>query len=502
MNKIYNILILVILVKSQLLEAQIISVNEIRKFNIDSTTIVTLDGNVISDVSTGIIGTGGYKIRFKIGNDVNSTISQGTFSEVHMLSDIIGPVTSIQPLTILDQKVFVTADTVLENLTSGNQLVVGDLVKVSGAISAVDNSMELSRLELDNTISEWKLRGFARNITATTFTIGSLVINTNAVVASDCASGFVENSFVAIKATADLTYITAQPLTTLTSIECQTPDVDEDSNDSVPVVIEGVVSEFVDLVSFKINNLTIFFDATTSFDNGEPEHIDIGTKLEVQGLLDTNNRLIDAQTIRFIHHRVKIIAPITPADITIGQGIDIMGINVQVIPQTQDDDNIISAGINVAKQIEVRGFVDSDGTVFIQRVKDKGEIELDDTELRGDVTAINQPFINVLGVTIDTSNAEFELDDEYVTAAVFFAQLQVGMQLSIEDATYDSLTSTLLAGEVEIEEYELEDDPDYNDDNHDKQLSANNKIGIIGTGGVGIATITGTEIIFNSSFEN
>ncbi|VAW42145.1 hypothetical protein MNBD_GAMMA01-712 [hydrothermal vent metagenome] len=478
------------------LSAVNLTVNDIRNFTIDSNTVITLDGALISPSLLDIIGTGGYKIRFRINDDVNPTISQGTFSEINLISDIIAPITSTQPLMILDQEVFTTAATVLENINSSNQLVVGDLVKVSGVISAIDNSLELSRLELDNSMSEWKLRGFARNITATTFTIGDLTININGVTATNCANGFINNSFVSIKTSPDASYVSGQPLTTLTSIECQTPDVDEDSNNSIPVVVEGVISEFVDLVSFKINNLTVFFDATTGFDNGEVEHIDIGTKVEVQGMLDTNNRLIDAQTIRFIHYRVKIIAPVAPADITLNQSIGIMGVNVRIIPQTRDDNNIISSGLDEPRQIEVRGFVDSAGNIFAQRVKDKGEVELDESELRGGVTAINQPFITVLGITIDSTNSLFELDDNMVDMTTFFAQLQVGMQISIEDAIYDSSTNTLSFGEIEIEEQELEDEPDDN-----KQLSPGNKRDIIGTGGIGIATITGTEVIFNSSFE-
>lgn len=493
-NKSLSVILLFITIQTQ---AQIININDIRKFNINENTVITIDGNTINTVPIDIIGSGGYKIRFRIADDVNATISQGTFSEINLISDIIGPITSIQPFTILDQEVFITADTVLDNHSSMNDLSIGNFVKISGAINAVDNSIELSRLELGPTISEWKLRGFARNITPTTFSIGTLTVNNNGLTPSNCLNNSINNAFVSIKASADLSYSSGQILTTLTAIECQTADVDEDSNDSVPVVIEGVVSDFVDLVSFKINNLTVFFDEDTSFDNGELEHLDVGTKIEVQGLLDTNNRLIDAQTIRFIHHRVKIIAPVAPIDITLNQSIVIMGINVQIIPQTRDDDEIISSGLIEETQVELRGFVDSEGNVFAQRVKDVGDADAQETKLRGDVTAINQPFITVLGKTIDTTNSFMFLDDITATSEEFFAELQIGMQLSIEDASYNEMTNTLTLGEVEIEEQELEDDPD----DFSKDSSKEVKIDIIGSGGVGIATITGSEVIFNSGFE-
>jgi len=478
-------------------KAEVITLNDIRNFTIGPDTVIRVDDITVDQNLFEIIGIGGFKVRFRIGEDVNTTISQGTFSEINLISDVIGPVTSLQPLTIMDQEVFVTSETILENLSSASQLVVGDRVKVSGAISSVDNSIALSRLEKDNTLNEWKVRGFARNVNASTFTIGNLTVNTNAVAATNCNGVLAENDFVSIKATPDINYSLGQNLATLTEIECQTADVDEDPNDTVPVVVEGVISNIVDLVSFKVNNLTVFFDANTSFDNGEPEHIDAGTKVEIQGMLDTNNRFITAQTIRFIEHRVKIIAPVEPGSIVPDQSIEIMGIPVVIIPQTRDDDNIMSQGLNSAKQIEVRGFVDSMGTVYAQRVKDKGEADANDSRLRGDISAINRPLITVLGVTIDTSNSTFELETGAVDADAFFAHIQVGMQLAIEDASYDSINTVLSLGNIEIEEEEIEDDPDTN---QNKAISNTTKE-IIGIGGVGLATITSIELIFSSGFE-
>lgn len=485
-------------------QAQTVTINDIRNFLINEDTVIKIDGITTTDTPTllEIIGTGGYKIRFRIADDVNATISQGTFSEIDFISDIKGPVTSTQPLTILDQAVFTTSETVLINLNSINNLKNGDILEVSGAINAQDNSIELSRLELKTSLVEWRLRGFARNINVNTFTIGSLTINLNSVVSTNCSNGFINNTFVSITATDDPAYSSGQPLRTLTEIECQSADVDEDSNDSVPVVVEGVISELIDLVSFEINSLTVFFDDNTSFDNGEIEHIDVGTKIEIQGLLDTNSRTIDAETIRFIHHRVKITAPVSPTDIILNQSIDMMGITIQIIPQTRDDDAIISAGINSSRQIEMRGFVDLSGNVFAQRIKDKGSADQEEVSLRGDLTAINQPFITLLGVTIDTSDSFFELNELAVDLPIFFAQLQIGMQLAIDDATYDLTTNTLSLGDIQIEEEELEDDPDEDEDEALKLLKDGNTKEIIGTGGIGIATVTGSELMFFSGFES
>lgn len=496
-KSIYTILLILF---ALVVNAQNISVNSIRNFTIDNNTVIRNDGVVINPTPLEIIGIGGFKMRFRVGENVNPTISQGTLVEIDLITDISGPITSLSPLEILEQRVFTTAETVLENVASTNVLIDNDTVAVSGAINAVDNSMQLSRLELDNTIGEWKLRGFARNITANNFTIGGLTINTNAVTAINCSNGFVENEFVEIKASPDATYAAGNPLTTLTSIECQTPDVYQGSNNSIPVVVEAMVSEIIDLSSFRVNDLVIFFDANTSFDNGESEHIDVGTKLEIQGTLDTNTRFINASTIRFIHHRVKFVAPIMPIDIVQGESVTVLGKQVFVTPQTRDDDNIISTGLLAERQVEVRGFVDSTGRLYAERVRDKGTPDSQDVKLRGDITAINQPIIEINGVTVDTSVSLFEIDSGYVDSMTFFSLIQVGMQIVIEEASYDANAQLLTGGAIELAEQELEDDPENNNKSNSLAISKE----IIGIGGIGLATVTKVELIeqvFNSSFE-
>ncbi len=499
--KIYCITVLQLVFLSLIVNANTVTVNSIRNFIVDSNTIISLDGVAGGQSLFEIVGTGGYKIRFRVADDVNPTISAGTLSEIHLISDIKGPITSLQPLTILGQEVFTTGDTVYKNIGSDAKLVPGDIVAVSGIINAIDNSMQLSRLELDNSIDQWKLRGFARNINANTFTIGGLVVNKNLIPVDNCNNGFNENTFVSIEALTDLNYDGVLPLDTLLSITCESPDVDQDSNNSVPVVVEGFVSGIIDLAAFEINNLDIFITVNTDFDNGETEHIDIGTKLEVQGTLDTNTRQITATTIRFVDHRVKMVAPVNPSDITIGNSMLIFGKLVSFIPQTRDDDDIVTMGLTTSKQIEIRGFTDSQGNIFAQRVRDKGDVDSEDVTLRGDVTDINQPMIKVNNIEIDASSSTFELNDGTATIQEFFSVLMVGMQLSIEDASYNQMSNVLSLGNIEIAESEIDDDPDNAIPTQPLSKLGNTINEIVGTGGVGIATITIAEPIFSSGFE-
>ena len=80
----------------------------------------------------------------------------------------------------------------------------------------------------------------------------------------------------------------------------------------------------------------------------------------------------------------------------------------------------------------------------------------------------------------------------------FFSSLQLGMQASIEEASYDNNSHIISLGKLEISELELEDDPD---DLPSKNSSSPNIKEVIGTGGVGLATITIPNLIFKGSFE-
>ncbi len=479
---------------------KVLNVNGIRNFNIINTTLITIDG-INQDYETfEVIGTGGYKIRFKVANDVNPTISQGTLEELQLLSDIKGPITSLNPLSVLDQKIFTTNDTRLINLNNSNTLTLGTDVSVSGAIDSVNNSLQLSRLEQHSTpLNEWKLRGKVSNITSTNFMIGNLTINSNMVTPINCDNGFIDGVFASIKSTPDTSYSGSMPLTTITSIECETPDVDQTLNNSIPSVVEGFVSEIINFESFKINDLIVFIDSNTQFDNGELEHIDIGSKIEIQGLLNTDTREVTASTVRFIHHRIKIIAPATPADIGINS-VTLFNKTIFTTPQTQDDDMVLNNGISTDRQIEVRGFIDSDGQMYALRVRNRDTIDFQDVKLRGDVTMINKPMLEINGIQIDASASEFEQISGIVDMDIdtFFSSLQLGMQASIEEASYDNNSHIISLGKLEISELELEDDPD---DLPSKNSSSPNIKEVIGTGGVGLATITIPNLIFKGSFE-
>ncbi len=482
--------------------------NDIRGLDVDSATLITVDDAVITPPQLQEIIGLGYKGRFRVGNDVNASLSHGTLTELHLIIDYKGIVTATSPLRVMDQPVLVTGDTVLVGVNDVSSLQIGEEVTISGVIAA-DGSMQASRLEKPaQPLLEWKVRGYVQAVGTPvgTVQVGSLLIGSASVTVTGCAGSMpVVGDFVEIEGTADAAYSAGGIWQTASTMSCQAPDIDQDPAGEVPALIEGIIASVIDFSSFVINGVTVLIDNNTDIDNGELEHLDVGTKVEVQGILDSDNGLLSASKIRFLDIRLKAKGVVSPADIQPGESITLFGLTFQSTPQTRDDEGILANGLNQDRQVEVRGFVDESGQLFALRVRDRGSPDPQNAELRGPVTSINPPLLSIQGVMVDTSASTFMLDDQPISAADFFAMLQTGSQIEVEYAVYDAATGQFSGGVVDIHEAETEDYPDSGpgDPVADKAGSTTKEIiGLGFTGGRGVATVTRTDnIIYRSSFE-
>ncbi len=487
--------------------------NDIRGLDVDSNTIITLDDQIITPPQLQEIIGLGYKGRFRVANDVNATVSTGTLTELHLIIDYKGIVTGLNPLRVMDQALLVTGDTVKVNFTDLTDLQPGDEVSVSGIIAA-DGSMQAGRVEkVSNPLSEWKVRGYltAVNNPTGTVQIGGLRIASAGLTISDCPAALVVGEFVEIRGSADAAYQAGSTWQTASQLQCQAPDIDQDPDGAVPALVEGMVENLIDFSSFTLNELLVVIDGNTRFDNGELEHIDVGTKVEVQGILDSDNGILAASIIRFLNDRVKVKAAVAPADIVPGQSITLLGLTFRATPQTRDDEGILANGLTADRQVEVRGFVDDDGQLFALRVRDRGSPDVQSSDLRGVVTAVNAPLVEIQGVPLDTTGSELIVNDETVTAAVFFSMVRPGAQVEVDDATFDAVSGQLSGGTVELRETEEEDVPDgappqappAKQGQVRKNIPQTKEIiGLGFTGGRGVATVTRTDnIIYRASFD-
>ena len=130
-----------------------------------------------------------------------------------------------------------------------------------------------------------------------------------------------------------------------------------------------------------------------------------------------------------------------------------MGNLVAFTPQTRDEDGLAANGLSQMTQVEVRAFVDSDGSLYASRIRERGNPDLTDTRLQGPVAEIAEPVLTILGNSVDTSAAQFrDHEDNLITAMEFYALLQVGMVVSAEDALYDPVTASLIPARIHLED--------------------------------------------------
>ena len=430
-----------------------LTINFQRHFTIDQNTVVREDG-VVVPMTRGQGGTG-YKIRYRLATDANAGLTEGTLEDINLINTHKGPVTSLEPFRIFNIDGLITADTFFKDDLTLQDISMGDDLKVSGFIDP-SGSLIVTRLELmDQPLTEWKISGVISQLSGNVFNIQNQVIDMAAVVPVDCGAGLANGDTVEVMATADPAFMSGSTIDTVTSVTCIEEDLDVPPVGTVPVALEGVI-DFEDLDVggfFTIAGQTIHVDMNTAYVNGEVDDLDIGVKVEVEGVLNTTTGEVFADVVKFIEVRFRFEAPVEVADVTVNETITLLGQTATVTPQMRDEDNIMALGLGAATQVEVRGFVDREGNLYLTRVRDRGNPDANDVSAEGAVTAVSQPLLDIQGVTTDTSSSLFfDAQGGAIDANAFFAQIEPGSEVSIEMATWDAINEVLSGGVLTIDE--------------------------------------------------
>ena len=442
------------------------TVNNVRNFTVDQNTIIKEDGVIIP----GIDGQGGtgFKVRYRV-TDVSPDVTSGILEELDFINTHIGPVTSLDPFKIFNVDALITGNTFFENELTFDAIEMGDELKLSGFVDS-NSSLLVGRVEAEIDPVDWKLSGYVANLSSTQFNIQNQVVIIGKVIAENCAAGFVDGVFVEIKATPDPLFMAGSPLTTVTDIECNPEGIITLPGDVIPVALEGMV-DFEDI-------------------NGELDDIVVGAKVEVEGLLNTTTSIIDASSVKFSEVRFKFEEPVLPTDVIVGESIQLFGRTILTTPQLRDEDGIMGSGLGEELQVEVRGYADREGNLYATRVRERGNPDASDVSAEGQVNAINDPFFEVNGVTVDTTNSLFlGIDGLPINSVEFFASITIGTELGVEGADLNEVTHVISGGIIQI------DEPD--------AVNGQGKTSKAGAGeGLGIGTITSLgDVIFASSFE-
>ena len=467
--------------------AQQIEFNDDRQFLIDDNTAVTRNGDPVPAQPMIQIGTG-YQSRIQIGTG-GSVLLNGTLISIDFDDRLVGPVTSLAPLTVLSIPVVVTGDTELFNIPGDDvsNLMVGDEVYVSG-YSDLDASVLASRIELPmDPITTWRIEGYADSVTATSFSIGSQMVDYSAALIVNCPGDVIANGdFVDVESTPDMAYMAGSTLIA-DEVECDPDRLDGDG----PAVVDGIITTVTDPNLFTVGEQVVSTDANTVYVNGTIDDIEVGVRVEAEGTLDDTTDVLAATKVKIREIKVRFEAPVAPGDVVTGSSITIMSNTLTTTAQTRDEDGIIASGLGADTQVEVRGFIDADGNLFATRVRERGNPDPADAEVRGPATNISDPTLTILGVSVDTTGAVFrDAFDMPITSADFFATIAEGIPVGVEGGQYDAMTNSISGGIVSIEDEAVED----------QAKAATVKGTAIGGQGIGLVSGRG-DLLFSSGFE-
>ena len=442
-----------------------IIINDTREFEFDGETRFFRDGVEITEAVFMQNGTGMVS-RVEIGEDVSADFTSGTAVTVTADNAVKGPVTSVNPLQVLEQTVVVTGNTVLDNMPGNDtgNLVLGDIVEVSGFADSA-NVIQATRVEFKAAGAPvWKLTGTVSNVIAnTSFRVGTQLVVLNGVVPRDCGTSLNNGEFVEVKAAEDPGFTPGgDTLDSVTDVECKVPGLGVPDNATGAVLdaeIEGIVTTVTAPDDFIVNGQRVVTNGTTEFEGGAAEDIVVGVKLEAEGDFNTNTGILTADKIRFRETRTRIEAPVTVPGGGLGGTFIIMDvITVITTSLTEDDDGLVDgSGPSGSMQVEVRGFVDGNGTVIATRVRERGSSDFTDVRLRGPIDNIVNPTFEILGVTVDTATAVSIFDDtvspaQLINATTFFNRVSDGTPVQVEDATFSSGPPFITSGDIEIED--------------------------------------------------
>jgi len=301
------------------------------------------------------------------GDDIVRGSSKSTCnaSEIVVRSEMKGPVEAVNAgagtLTVIGQSVVVTVGTVFEDITGGLAgLSVGNLVEVYALLDPNTGVYAASRIERKTNLENYKLRGKVAelNTGAKTFKIGDALIS-YAQVEADKLPALTNGLLVRVK------LLTTQQAGAWVATKVKSGE--RRLEDRSEAEVEGYVTGFVSLASFKIDGISV--DASGSaviFEDGVAGEVANGVRLEVEG--DVVAGVLVARKVEFEREdrddedEFELEGPVQAVDLTAGS-LTVRGVTVRLTGSTQYDDGSAS-DLVVGRRVEVKAELLPDGTTL------------------------------------------------------------------------------------------------------------------------------------------
>lgn len=445
-----------------------------KRFSTDDATFI-VDGKAASqdDLAVGMVV------------NVSGDLDNGVASVVRFDEDVQGPVDNVAAdrLTVFGQTVLIDAGTVFDNNLSLASIQTGDVLEVSGLRDAADNLVASYIERKGGSIDKYEVIGLVRDLdtSAQTFRVDGLTVDYSAAILDDLPGGLAEGVLVEVK-DEQLVYSPGAFSVLASKVEGKslTAVRDDDDDDDVGsggsgddsdgdssgaagsrLEIEGLITELLGGDGFRLGSLKVRFDDSTVFEYSGAVSLQVGTRVEVYGVLDDAG-VLQASKIEFSNNEARVAGSIAGIDLD-ARTLNVFGVSVDVSQEasiendTDDgrgdsDDRLLLSDLLVGDFVEVEGRADG-----IRIAAHEIELdELDRTELRGAATDVDGAArtLTILGIALSTdARTDYEgFNDEVLSAAEFFDRLASGQ--TVVKAQWDDAVSdaTLPVSELSLED--------------------------------------------------
>ncbi len=425
-------------------------------FEDNSATIVSDDVSV----GTGALQSGMVvKVKGRRNNDGLNGIADRVESENEVRGIVQTHSTTATPktFTVINQNVFVDYLTTFANFSTLDpigELVDGvSAVEVHGIRDSAGN-IRATRVELFGQRSPVvdELRGVVSNRLDTSFILQGtpdVMVTYSANMVVPAGQQLSNGMLVEVHGNFD------GGIDTFAATKVDIENLEDDAFDPAEgqeVEVEGFVTGCGNpCSSFKVNGQNVQTNNATQYVNGTINDLLDDVKVEAEGHFV--NGVLLADKIKF--KRVQVILTGDASGIT----GSIPGVGtVQIMNNTIYIDSLtkVSTGDTItAEPLEVRGFLDSNGKIVAEEVKDNpggGGIEV----IQARVTALNGDSLTMLGIRVDTTSALqiSDVNDFPISLASFLAAISPA---PAPGGTLVKAKGNFNAGILTAEEVELED---------------------------------------------
>ncbi len=371
------------------------------QFEVDGDTTASQ-----SNLAIGMIVT--------IKGKINSDGLTGTADSVDYDDQIQGPIASVtvtgdgqKTLSIFNTSVIIDETSTSYKDTNFVDIAQDDIVEISGfSTSATD--ITATFVKKTGTFpgdSEIELRGTISELSGSSFKLAGITIDTDNDTEIDVPDGNLLNGMF-VEVHGDL----QSSLTSVLAREIEFED--DDFEDGSELSLQGVISQFDSIASFKIGSQTV--DASSATLSPASAILENGVNIEVEG--EIVDGILIADEIELREGSVELKAAVFNVD-TMNNQIEFQfpltsgSILVTTDNQTQFEDEFSSvanfslADISPADFIQIEGFENGSG-VIASEVKRLDPSE-EDTEIQGSVSAYTQgTSITILGLTFTITGGE------------------------------------------------------------------------------------------------